>query len=320
MHPKDLENKIEHSFFDPRLEYEVKQDLFHSLDSLADTDHSFDGMSHIYDTVMARITVATRADRRTKRIRLLRTIASRAAVFILGLISAALLWYLWLKPVDQTSQLTVIAAPNAVTETILPDGTRIFLNAKSKISYLLNRLHNEREVTLEGEAWFDVAKNQDIPFTVKTSVYKVRVHGTAFNIRSFDDKSPTVTTLQHGSIEILPLDDSPHAIRPVLLIPGQQYYFDPLTKEVHISKVNSQLASIWKESEIRFENKKFKDLLKILEGRYHVRFEVKDPTLFDYHYDGTIRNESLTSVLDILRLTLPFHYHITDDGTVIIKK
>ncbi|TDQ80042.1 FecR family protein [Sphingobacterium yanglingense] len=320
MQHQDLENKIDRSFEDPRLEHEVKLDLIRSLDNLTAINTSADELSHVYDNLMYYIDTAQRTDRRHRRIKLFSMIASRAAIFVLGIISALVIWRLWASPVDQESPLTVIAPSNAVSQAILPDGSKIFLNANSKLTYVKNSASHEREAVLEGEAWFEVTKNSEMPFTVKTSAYKIRVHGTAFNVRSFDPKHPSVTTLQHGSIEILPLDDRKNSVRPLFLTPGQEYIFDPATDQVHISKVDGDLASLWKENEIKFENKNFRDLLKILEGRYQVQFDVKDPELFDYHYDGTIRNETLTAVLDILRLTLPFQYRVKANGIIEIKK
>ncbi|WP_164110728.1 MULTISPECIES: FecR family protein [Sphingobacterium] len=320
MHNEEFQKKIDRSFFEPQLESEAKKELYDLLDSGAENYESDHDLNHVYRRVQVRIEQEVLKNKRIARTKLFRAITSRAAIFVLGLLSSMLIWYNYPNSAEQETPITIIAPTNAITQAILPDGSKIMLNANSKISYHKDNRDHQRIVSLEGEAWFDVIKDAKTPFIVSTNSYKVLVHGTAFNVRSFPDNSPVVTTLEHGSIEILPLVENNKSPKAVILKPGQQYYFDPKNNESHLSKVDSRFASLWKESEIKFENKNFKDLLKILEGRYHVHFIVKDPELFDYHYDGTIRNETLASVLDILRLTLPFQYRMGENNTVEIKK
>lgn len=320
MHNEEFQNKIDRSFFEPQLESETKKELYNLLDSGTESYESDHDLNHVYLRVQEKIGQEVLRNKRIARTKLFRAVTSRAAIFVLGLLSSMLIWYIYPNSAEQESPITIIAPTNAITQTILPDGSKIMLNANSKISYHKDKRAHQRIVSLEGEAWFDVTKDLKNPFIVSTSSYKVLVHGTIFNIRSFQDNSPVVTTLEHGSIEILPLKGKNKEIIAVKLIPGQQYYFNPKNNESLVSKVDTRFASLWKEDEIKFENKNFKDLLKILEGRYNVRFIVKDSELFDYHYDGIIRNETLASVLDILKLTLPFQYRMRENNIVEIKK
>lgn len=315
MHSEDSQDKITRSFFEPELEFEVKRDLYQTLDHQSETAGTDLKLDPLYDRICEKIAAEAKQKKKQKNIRLIRYISTRAAIFLFGIFFYALILHPYFGP-EKENEFTLIAPKNAIAEAILPDGSKIFLNANSKLRY---RGDNQREVFLLGEAWFDVKKDAHRAFVVNTPGYKVLVHGTRFNVRAFLDNQQLVTTLQHGSVEILPLNGKQN-LRPVKLNPGQQFIFDPATDKGYVSEVRAGFASLWKESEIRFENKSFRELLSMLEGRYNVRFVVKDQELFNYHYDGTIRDENLYTVLDILKQTLPFQYNVKDNGIIQIEK
>ncbi|MEQ7802014.1 FecR domain-containing protein [Pedobacter sp. ASV1-7] len=318
MHREDPQDKISRSFYEPELEFEVKKDLYQFLERQPESHEGDPDFDPLYDRLCHKIAEEVKQKQRKKVIKLIRYVLTRAAIFLLGILSYALVLHPYFYPKAAT-ELTLIAPGNALSEAILPDGTKVFLNAKSSIRYYQDEKTKLREVFLTGEAWFDVHKDKVHPFVVNTSGYKIRVHGTRFNVRAFPGDQEITTTLQHGSVEILPRDEK-QELSSVILKPGQKFVFSPVTGKGVVSTVQAGFASLWKEKEIRFENKSFKDLLEMLEGRYNVRFVVMNKELFNYHYDGTIRDENLTTVLDILNQTLPFSYHMQADGSIQIKK
>ncbi len=318
MQREDSQDKISRSFYEPELEFEVKKDLYQFLELQPGPQEGDPDFGPLYDRICHKIAEEAKQKRRKKAIKLIRYVLTRAAIFLLGILSYALIVHPYFYPKTAT-ELTLIAPEHAVSQAILPDGSKVFLNANSSVRYLKDENTELREVFLTGEAWFDIEKDQDHPFVVNTSGYKIRVHGTRFNVSAFPDHQEITTTLQHGSIEILPRNEKQN-LTPVMLKPGQQFVFYPATGKGIVSTVQPGFASLWKEKEIRFENKRFKDLLQMLEGKYNVRFIVKDQELFNYHFDGTIRDENLTTVLDILNQTLPFHYHVLADGSIQIER
>ncbi|WP_316820852.1 FecR family protein [Pedobacter gandavensis] len=318
MHREDPQDKISRSFIEPELEFEVKRDLYQFLELQTESQEADPDFDPLYDKICHKIAEEAKQKQRKKVIKLMRYVLTRAAIFLLGILSYALVVHPYFYP-KAVTELTLIAPEHAVTEAILPDGSKVFLNAKSSVRYHQDEKTELREVFLTGEAWFDVKKDKEHPFVVKTSGYSIKVHGTRFNVRAFPGDQELITTLQHGSVEILPRDEQQKLV-PVMLKPGQQFVFYPATGKGIVTRVQAGIASLWKEKEIRFENKNFKDLLDMLEGRYNVRFVVKDQELFNYHYDGTIRDENLSTVLDILNQTLPFHYQRLADGSIQIEK
>lgn len=318
MHREDPQDKISRSFLEPELEFEVKNDLYQFLELQPESQESNPDFDPLYDRICHKIAEETKQKQRKKVIKLIRYVLTRAAIFLLGILSYAMIVHPYLYP-KVVTELTLIAPEHALSQAILPDGSKVFLNAKSSIRYHQDEKTELREVFLTGEAWFDVKKDKEHPFVVNTSGYKIKVHGTRFNVHAFPGDQEMTTTLQYGSVEILPRDEKQN-LTPVMLKPGQQFIFYPATGKGIVAGVKAGFASLWKEREIRFENKSFKDLLDMLEGRYNVHFVVKDQELFNYHYDGTIRDENLTTVLDILKQTLPFRYHTLADGRIQIEK
>lgn len=318
MHTEDHQKKIVRSFYQPELEFEVKGDLYRVLDSETAFEQEGVNLDPLYDRICNTIADNERGIKRKRILRWAKYVVSSAAVFVFGI-----LFYIFFIQSyfdhNEKATFTFIAPAESKAESILPDGTRIFLNSNSRLRYQLNTNDGRREVFLNGEAWFDVRKNSKVPFVVHTSGYRVLVHGTKFNVCAYRNKQEVVTTLQEGVIEILPVKGQKN-ISSVKLKPGQQFTFHKTTGFVDLRNVESGFSSLWKETEVRFENKNFKDLLKMLEGRYSVHFEVDDPDLFNYHYDGTIREEALDKVLDILKETLPFKYTVKDNGNIQIEK
>ncbi|MNJ98287.1 fec operon regulator FecR [compost metagenome] len=312
------QEKIIKSFYQPELEFEVKRDLYRILESESSFKQEDVDLDPLYDRICNTIAENEKLIKRKRLIHWVKYAASSAAIFVFGVLFYVLFVQSYFNQKDKM-EFTFIAPSQSISETILPDGTRIFLNSNSKIRYHLNTIDDVREVFLNGEAWFDVRKNSRVPFVVHTSNYRVLVHGTKFNVCAYGNKQEVVTTLQEGSIEILPVEGKKN-ISSLKLKPGQQFTLYKSTGSVDLKNVQAGFSSLWKEPEVRFENKSFKDLLTMLEGRYNVHFVVKDPELFNYHYDGTIRNEALGKVLDILKETLPFRYVIEEKGIIHIEK
>jgi len=171
----------------------------------------------------------------------------------------------------------------------------------------------ERELYLNGEAWFQVERAADKPFIVHTDCYDVVVKGTEFNVRAYDEDPGVITTLEKGSVEIK--SGALKMEKESRLNPGEQLIYDKSDKSFEIKKVETKWYTSWKENKLIFINMNFRELVTLLERKYGVDIEVTDQRLMKYHYDGTIKNESVIEVLDILKLTLPIDYKI--NGQVV---
>lgn len=240
-----------------------------------------------------------------------------AAILILGL----LLGY-YVHSVQHTSvpvYYTSLAPKGSVSEMYLPDGTHIFLNSGSELKYSVDGTKGRREVFLNGEAWFEVAKMKKKPFLVHTPLYDVKVTGTTFNIKAYKDENEVATTLEQGSVEVI---SSPNLQlgKEIVMAPGEQLVYNKSCNTVRIQQVNTKWYTSWKDNKLVFINMSVKDLRVLLERKYGVDIEIEDQGILKYHYDGTLKDETILEVLDIIKHTLPIEYKVVGQKIVISKK
>jgi len=214
---------------------------------------------------------------------------------------------------------TSLAPKGSISEMYLPDGTHIYLNSGSEIKYTIDGLEGKREIFLTGEAWFQVAKMKEKPFLVHTPFYDVQVTGTTFNVKAYTTDKEVITTLEEGSVHVQSSKNMELAEETVLK-PGEQLVYNKELKNVQIQAVNTKWFTSWKDNKLVFINMSFKDLRTLLERKYGVEIEIADQSIIDYHYDGTIKNETIIEVLEILKQTLPIQYHIDGQKIIIQKK
>lgn len=240
-----------------------------------------------------------------------------AAVLVIGLLLANLIFQNF-KP-ELPVYLTSVAPEGSISQTILPDGTMIYLNAGSEIKYDVNTNSKTREVFINGEAWFDVERNEKRPFIVHTPYYDVKVLGTQFNVKTYEDEENVITTLEEGSIRVLSTDKL-KLEEELILKPGEQLVYNKTEQKLHRQKVETRLFTSWKDNKLIFLDMSFSDLVKLLERKYGVDIEVADQSILAGHYSGTIKNETILEILNIIQHTHPIKYKIQGQKVIIQKK
>lgn len=227
------------------------------------------------------------------------------------------------------------------TSLVLPDGSKVWLNAGSKLSYDKNYGNSLREVTLAGEAFFDVVKNPSRPFIIHTSKMEVRVLGTAFNVKCYPDEKKTETSLIRGSVEItlknrpekivlkpnekiVINDDEPNDEQPVQTTAtktgGPVKPAEPIFTLEHITRepVNNEIIETsWIDNRLIFNNETFEEIAVKMERWYAVHISVESETLKKKRFTGTFENETVSQALSAMQLTLPFGYSISKDQIII---
>ena len=162
-------------------------------------------------------------------------------------------------------------------QLVLPDGTKVWLNAASSISYPAAFVGNDRKVKVAGEVYMEVAKNKAMPFLVDVAGKSViQVLGTSFNINSYTEEENIKTTLVEGQVHIIPANTLPGAGKGVLLQPGQQAvipHADPTATKVQSANIEQTLA--WKNGIFDFENADFATVMKQLERWYDIDVKVE---------------------------------------------
>ncbi len=191
------------------------------------------------------------------------------------------------------------------SQLVLPDGSRVWLNSESTISYPSNFMDGHREIKLSGEAYFEVAKLKGTDFTVQTHDYNVRVLGTKFNVTAYSDFGRTETSLIEGKIEIK------KGKQTLEVMPGQTVTF--ADNKFDVKTVNASGMARWKDNVFDFDRVTFKELVKRLERWYDVEIDIKNPELDGIVYSGIFKNEeTIDEVLHTFQLTLPISYSRDD--------
>lgn len=251
------------------------------------------------------------------------------------------------EPVQPIAQKTseILSKAGARTRLVLPDGTRVWLNSSSKLRYFRASDGSTREVELEGEAYFDVAKDMQHPFIVHVDSLDVRVLGTAFTIKSYPQDQTIEATLLAGGIEILRKGNL-NAPR-VILRPNEKLVFNKRLTPVAVSSASSsssgaktvraiseimvnsiprnvpdseKVETAWMYNRLVLDGDYFGQVTAKMERWYNVRITIRDTALNSYRFGGTFANETVEQALTALQLTVPFNYKISNNQIEIYAK
>ncbi len=299
-------------------EFDLKNELYQQLDNLPDEDWESGKGERGFERFWKKIENPNISDKNNKKIPLRYWFAA-AAILVVGLLIGNLIQRNGFETISAPVYYTSKAPKGSISEMILPDGTIIYLNSGSEIKYKSDLNAKSREVYLTGEAWFDVQKSQDIPFLVHTDQYDVRVLGTEFNVKAYTEDAEVVTTLEKGSIQIQSTKNL-KLKQNVQLVPGEQLVYHKANKTIQVAQVKPSLFSSWKDNKLIFINMNLGELITLLERKYGVNITVRDQHLLNHHYDGTIKNETIIEVLEILQATLPITYSINEQEILITKR
>lgn len=246
----------------------------------------------------------------------IRKIMRYAALIITTVCVTTVITYLiWNKKTPVLyNQLEVPCGQQA--KLTLADGTKIWLNSKSKLTYPDHFSGKSREVLLDGEGYFEVTHNPQNPFIVKTSTLSVKVLGTSFNVSSYNDDNNMRLTLVKGSISILNPSDNQEIKR---LKPSEMAVYSKKDNLISVKKVETDLYSSWRTGQFKFRKLSLDEISKRLGRNYNVTIVIQTPLLSNTTFTGRFYNyEPLDQILNVLKTNTSFHYKIQKD-TVIIK-
>ena len=195
----------------------------------------------------------------------LRSVLRYAAAIVGVMVLAAGLVY-WFR--NKAEELVVASAAHGqVREMLLPDGTKVWLNQSSVLKYPRAFEGKERHVYLDGEAYFEVARNHEKPFMVKSPAMDVRVLGTSFNIKCRPDNSFAETTLIEGEVEVKDKSDKGR----ITLLPGQKAVLNRVTGRMQVKQVDPKMEIVWHNDLIPFEKSSIFQIAAALERFYGVK-------------------------------------------------
>lgn len=234
--------------------------------------------------------------------------ASIAIILTLGSFIAQ-----WLYVFDD-SHVVLVTNSGQRTQAILPDGSKVWLNNCSQLEYS-TRFGRKRVAVLKGEAFFQVAKDVTRPFYVYSDDLEVKVTGTQFNVRNYDNESDTEVALVEGSVKVIANSTSVTS-----LAPGELLSLTKETGRIVKNKSNVDNKSAWRNGILVIENAGFDDLIARLERWYNIKIEYNADDFKNIHYTGTIRNLRLDQVFDFIKLTIPIEVQMNENHIVLTKK
>ena len=234
-----------------------------------------------------------------------------AAIFI-GPVMLAIGWYIGINH-DSKQVLTwnsVTAPRKHIAILNMADGTEVWLNAESTLSYTANDLSDKREVKLSGEGFFKVAKNAGKPFFVITPNQTIRVLGTSFNMKAYPGEELVTTTLEEGSIELSSTKDGGSSCK---LQPGEQAIYQVKDGKTTMSKVDAPRFSAWRSEKFLFKDADLKTIITELERLYDIKIHIQNPKLASLRFRGMFSyDQDLLDAFETLRRSVKLTYTIKD--------
>lgn len=190
----------------------------------------------------------------------------------------------------------------------LPDGSMVRLNANSSITFPEEFADSLREVRLDGQAFFEVEKNTDAPFLVKTDLLQVKVLGTSFDVLAYPDEPKQRVALATGEVSVYSEDGLQEVLHPLEMLSYSK------EKKEMVKEVFDPMKVLgWKEGIIHFENTSFPEVLKTLERWYGVEISIRPSVKFKGRFNGRFDNQSLENVLRGIAYSEGFQFRI--DGS-----
>ena len=287
---------------------ENRKRLFQGKDIWENSKQGSDNLNQIEQEQW--LALQDRIDSQKLRISYITQVVKIAAVVI---ISLGLGWFGRYFYVQETflpqsvEMKSVEASKGQLKEVFLADGTHVWLDSDSKLSFPNQFNSNNRKVELQGEAYFEVTANELKPFFVKTKNHTVKVVGTQFNICEYPENHVIETTLAEGKVKII----TGNFIHD--LLPGEQSSFNTETAKVRISKADLDIYTTWKDGRYEFRNEPLDKIFRIIERWWDVKIEYPEK-LKDERISGVLRRyKPLEQHFELIQQLLPIQFEIQSD-------
>ncbi len=239
------------------------------------------------------------------------------AIVLLGLITVTAYWQGSRQIQSNFSDIVVEAPLGSKTKLTLPDGSTVWLNAGSKMIYSQGFGVSDRRLAFQGEGYFEVEKNDEMPFLVQTHDVNVTVVGTKFNFRNYPEDEEAVVELLEGKVA---LENQLKEESVRYLSPNEKMVLHKATGKMDITSAKVKEATLWTENILLFDEDLLPDIVRELERSYHVQIEIENEDLKQTRFYGQFNQleQNIYDVLDMLSETGKLKYH--EEGKVIYLK
>lgn len=264
------------------------------------------GHDRVWNQINRKIDTDRRQQQRLRRLKVFRWGASAAV--LTGFIVVAAIFFS-----RQDVNMVNITADNGCMTVTLPDSSKVWLNSHASISYPETFADNRRQVSISGEAYFEVTHDESRPFIVDGKWINVTVLGTKFNFTSLSDKKNSVSLIE-GKVEVRPNDNNDG----VVLSPGQKAEFNPQNGQMSVTQSNTSLDAVWHDRLIHFHNATVSEIASDLETLYNVDITIRNSVDTFRTYSGTtIFYQTVDSTLEALFETIPLCFTRHNQDVII---
>lgn len=303
-----MDQKLLYKYFKGTATMDEEKQILDWVDESPANRNAFQKERMLYD--IALFTDEKKLKKEQKKVHILPVLrwSARIAAVVVVALSCGFLFRDY--QYNKVAQMQTVAVPAGQRAQItLADGTRVWLNAKSTLTYASNFGRTDRNIMLEGEAFFEVAKNKDIPFYVNTEKNKVRVVGTSFNVCAYKDSKEFETTLVEGVVDIYAVGKE----KPIARLQKNEFFADydgKLKKTV----LPSYDYLRWKEGLYCFDDSELSHILNRLELYYNVKITVKNKKLLSHRYTAKFKEQDgIEHILKVIQKDQNFKYYINEE-------
>ncbi len=205
-------------------------------------------------------------------------------------------------------------------ELVLADGTKAYLNSGTTLKYPVQfKKGKAREVILDGEGFFEIAKDEAQTFIVNTNTLNIRVLGTKFNVSAYADDENISTVLVEGEVGFFDKSEQFEASEYPRLVPGHRASWQKKDKRIEIDEIDTNLYTGWREGQLIFDHMMFSEIRKKLERKYQVSISNKDKKLEKIKFTASFDTETIEQVMEAFSKNHPMKYSITTNQINIEK-
>ncbi|WP_297906372.1 FecR domain-containing protein [uncultured Parabacteroides sp.] len=261
------------------------------------------------DRIWGRIIARTIAQNNVRKLYVYKIMAIAASVLLLLGVGS---WVYWANTKEDQYIYVMASGVRCIESVSLSDGTMVRMGPNSQLTYPKSFNGETRDVDLKGQAFFDVAKDRDKPFTVHTKNMDVTALGTAFEVFNHESENKLETILLNGKVKIGLGDPNIKNRREVILNPNEMLVYDKQANTVKVKKVNAEIYSGWRNGVLSFENERLSMILTRLEPWYGRKIKCPKEIAEKYRFTFKVRDESLERILFMLSNTSPIKYREKD--------
>ena len=220
---------------------------------------------------------------------------------------------------SQMGNMVVEAPQGSRSEVVLPDGSRVCLNAGSRMTYSKEFGYSSRTIELDGEGYFEVTRNERLAFNVKTNALSVKVLGTKFDVRDYSSDNDATVLLAEGSVA-LNIPNQAQS-KQIVLTPGQSAVYQKESNSLKVMNADVDNGLEWTKGNLIFSGESLDRIVKDLQRNYNVKITVRDTTLYSLHFYGDFvrQEQSLKEVMEALAATGRMKYCVNEHHVIIYK-